>query len=56
MAKEETLKAEIRWTLPSIKKHHSFHSNEGIDKVFQGMFGDSAIAKRFSCGEKSAVI
>ena len=52
MAKEETLKAEIRWTLHTVEKHHSFHSNEGIDKVFQDMFGDSAIAKKFSCGEK----
>lgn len=52
MAKEETLKDEFRWTLHTVEKHHSFHSNEGIDKVFQDMFGDSAIAKKFSCGEK----
>ena len=52
MAKEETLRAEIRWTLHTVEKHHSFHSNEAIDKVFQDMFGDSAIAKKFSCREK----
>ena len=48
MAKEDTLKDEFRWTLHTVEKHHSFHSNEGIDKVFQDMFGDSAIAKKFS--------
>ena len=52
MAKEETLKAEIRWTLHTVEKHHSFRSNEGIEKVFQDMFGDSPTAMKFSCGEK----
>ena len=52
MAKEETLKAEIRWTLHTVEKNHSFHSNKAIDKVFQDMIGDSAIAKKFSYGEK----
>lgn len=52
LAKEETLKAEIRWTLHTVEKHHSFHSNEGIEKVFQDMFSDSPTAMKFSCGEK----
>ena len=52
LAKEDTLKAEIRWTLHVVEKHHSFHSNEGIEKVFQDMFPDSATASKFSCGEK----
>ena len=33
--------------LHTVVKHHSFHSNEGIDKVFQDIF-----AKKFSCSEK----
>ena len=52
LAKEDTLKAEIRWTLHVAEKHHSFHSNEGTEKVFQDMFGDSATAMKFSCGGK----
>ena len=52
MAKEETLKAEIRWTLRTVEKHHSFRSSEGIEKVFQDMFGESPTAMKFSCGEK----
>lgn len=52
LAKEDTLKAEICWTLHVVEKHHSFHSNEGIEKVFQDMFHDSTTAAKFSCGEK----
>ena len=55
MAKEETLKAEIRWTLHTVEKHHSFCSNEGIEKVFQDMFGESPTAMKFSCGEKKCI-
>ena len=41
MSKEETLKAEIIWILYTIECHHSFHSNEGVAKIFQVMFPDS---------------
>lgn len=52
MEREETVKAEIIWTLHTVQHHHSYKSNEGIQAVFKTMFPDSEIAKRFTCGEK----
>jgi hypothetical protein len=52
LSKEETLIAEIVWMLYTIKCHHSFHSNEGVAKIFQVMFPDSETVKKFTCGEK----
>ena len=54
MSKEETLKAEIIWILYTIERHHSFHSNEGVAKIFQVMFPDSDTVKKFMCGEKKS--
>ena len=51
-SKEEVLKSEIWWVLHTVKNHHSYKSNEKIDHLFCKMFPDSAIAKKFSCGEK----
>ncbi|XP_059169593.1 uncharacterized protein LOC131951256 [Physella acuta] len=49
---EDTLKAEIIWTLFTINRHHSFTSNSNINKYFQRMFPDSEIAKRFRLSER----
>lgn len=37
-----------------IECHHSFHSNEGVAKIFQVMFPDSDTVKKFMCGEKKS--
>ena len=47
----DALKAEVLWTLRTAYCHHSYKSNDNIDQLFKAMFGDSAIAKLFSCGE-----
>ncbi|CAB4011247.1 Hypothetical predicted protein [Paramuricea clavata] len=54
LSKEETLIAEIVWMLYTIECHHSFHSNEGVAKIFQVMFPDSETVKKFTCGEKKS--
>ena len=50
--KDDVLKAEILWTLHSVTAHNSYKSNENVGKVLQAMFPDSAIAAKFTCGEK----
>ena len=50
--KDDVLKAEILWTLQSVTAHNSYKSNENVGKVLQAMFPDSAIAAKFTCGEK----
>ena len=47
----ETLKAELLWTLQTVAKHQSYHSNDDIGALFTLMFPDSATAQGFSCGE-----
>ncbi|KAJ8032368.1 hypothetical protein HOLleu_25882 [Holothuria leucospilota] len=52
VTREQTLKAEILWSLKVIDSHYSYRSCAGNDKLFQEMFPDSQIAKEFTCGEK----
>ena len=41
---EDTLKAEIRWVLHTVKTHQSFRAQTGISELFKCMFPDSDIA------------
>ena len=50
-ASTETLKAELLWTLQTVAKDQSYHSNDDIAPLFTLMFPDSATAQGFSCGE-----
>ena len=51
-ASNDVLKAEIIWTLHTIAAHTSSKSSEEVGKFLQAMFPDSAIAEKFTCGEK----
>ncbi|KAI4791419.1 hypothetical protein KUCAC02_034015 [Chaenocephalus aceratus] len=46
-----TLRAEVLWCLNTVMKHQSINSKEGISDLFQAMFPDSEIAKKFACGK-----
>lgn len=48
VSKEDTIKAEILWTLKVVTSHQSYRSCVGVDKLFQNMFPDSQIARNFS--------
>lgn len=48
----EVLKAEVLWALKVMNSHYSYKSSEDVARLFQAMFPDSQIAKRFACGEK----
>ena len=50
-ASTDRLKAELLWTLQTVAKHQSYHSNDDIGALFTLMFPDSATAQGFSCGE-----
>ena len=52
VSKNEVLKAEIIWTMRTIMKHESYKSNENINNIFQSMFPDSEIARKFTLGER----
>ena len=49
---ENTLSAEVLWTLNTVNKHHSFNSNADTSNLFRRMFPDSRIAQSFGCGER----
>lgn len=48
----DVLEAELWWTFKTIVDHQSYNSNTHISYLFEKMFPDSAIAKKFTCGEK----
>jgi hypothetical protein len=48
--KEDTLDAEIMWTLFNTEHHISYSTQDSVKGVFQFMFKDSSVAKEFSCG------
>ena len=52
VSREETLHAEILWTMKVVDDHYSYRSCERTSDLFSMMFPDSAIAKKFSCGER----
>lgn len=54
VAKNETLTAELCWTIKVINSHYSYKSCEDAGKIFQFMFHDSLIAKTFACAERKA--
>lgn len=54
VAKNETLTAELCWTIKVINSHYSYKSCEYAGKIFQFMFHDSLIAKTCACAERKA--
>ena len=47
VARENVIRAEIRWALKTVEYHFSMRSCDGISGLFQVMFPDSEIAKKF---------
>lgn len=54
VSRDDTLRAEILWTIHTISQHCSYKSNDDVSKLFPLMFSDSEIAKKFSCGERKS--
>ena len=44
--------ANVLWSVKVVLSHYSYKSCEDIAQLFQRMFADSTIAKKFTCGEK----
>ena len=51
MLKDSVLEGEIVWAVKTVKDQYSCSSSSNTDKLFQWMFPDSEIAKKFSCGK-----
>lgn len=51
MLNDNTLNAEILWTLKVVLSHFSFRSCIEVNKLFQVMFPDSDIASQFALGK-----
>ena len=50
ISKDDVSRAEILWTLNMITNHYSFNSSKHSSMLFQTMFPDSDIAKKFAYG------
>ena len=48
---ENDTKAEIMWSMKSVLSHFAFCVSCHIGGLFQNMFPDSTIAKKFACGK-----
>ena len=48
---EIVMKAEILWSIKSVKAHFSFNASADIGDLFKKMFPDSEIASKFACGK-----
>ena len=51
VASTDCLTAEVLWVMNSICCHYSYKSQEATSQLFSRIFPDSAIARKFSCGE-----
>ena len=51
VSNEDVTRAEILWAMKGVMAHFSFRSSADIGHLFQSMFPDSSIAKKFTCGK-----
>ena len=51
VTRNDTLTAEILWSMKTVNSHYSYTSSESVDLLFKRMFPDSKIAAKFQCGE-----
>ena len=51
VSRDQTLNAEIIWSLEVLKCKYSYRSSESKSKLFCSMFPDSKIAQNFTCGK-----
>ena len=49
--KDNVMKAEILWTIDTVVKNNSFHSNSEMGALMKKMFPDSKIVQDFKCAE-----
>ena len=49
---ESVMRAEVLWAMKSVLSHFSFRASSDVGGLFQNMFPDSAIAKKFACSKK----
>ena len=54
VTRDDTLHAEVLWTLKMNASHFCYRSTEDMGIIFRTMFPVSAIASHFSCGEQKA--
>ena len=47
---DEVLASEILWAMKAVESHYSCASSAKNDKLFQRMFRDSTVAKKYQCG------
>ena len=52
--KQDTLRAEVIWTMKLVTSHQSYNSSDDMSDLFKDMFHDSEIAKKFQCGSRKA--
>ena len=55
VSRDQTLNAEIIWSLEVLKCKYSYRSSESKSKLFCSMFPDSKIAQNSLVGKQSAV-
>ena len=51
VSRDQTLNAEMIWSLKVLKCKHSYRSSESKSKLFCSIFLDSKIAQNFTCGK-----
>lgn len=52
ITRNEVLTSEVLWALKVANAHFSYKSCEDLSQLFQAIFPDSQIAKKFACGER----
>ena len=48
---ESVMRAEVLWAVKSVLSHFSFRASSDVGGLFQNMFPDSVIAKKFACSK-----
>ena len=51
VSNEDVMRAEILWAIKSVMAHFSFRASIDIGNLFESMFPDSDIAKKFACSK-----
>ena len=54
VSRDDTLRAEVLWALKINTSHFSYSSSDDIAMLLRTMFPDSAIAAKFTCGERKS--
>ena len=55
VTKNDTLSAEVWWTLKSMSSNYSFNSSDDMDFVLTQMFPKEPVANKFQCGKTKSM-